>query len=173
MAPDVAIGRRVDAHVTEPVSERLDQLAYDLKHAAGLRRFGVIVDEDAIHAEQRALAGHALTEKISRPYDTTRLDQIKRRQDYVLSELTRMGTVIETCPTSNLRIGGVPTPADHPVHRFLASDVNLIIAADDPGIFDVTLADEVNWVASHGKLSEQALVNRLGDPMRFALRPLE
>ena len=66
-----------------------------------------------------------------------------------LARLAALGTVVETCPTSNLRIGAVPDAKDHPVHRFLASDVRLAIGADDPGLFDCTLADEVNWVQRH------------------------
>lgn len=173
MDPDVAIARRTDAHVAEPVSERLDQIAYDLKHAQGLSAFGVTVDVAALDRERNKLQRESAIAMVHRSYDAARNEQIRRRQDYVLAELCRMGTVIETCPTSNLRIGDVPKPAAHPVHRFLSSGVNLLIAADDPGIFDVTLADEVDWVARYTHLSEQQLLMRLGDPARFALRPLE
>ena len=173
MDPVHAVARRVDAHVSEPVSERLDQIAYDLEHAVSLREFGVSVDASQLLDERDLLQTVPSTEKVSRKYDDTRLEQARLRQQYVLDQLTKLGTVIETCPTSNLRIGDVPTAADLPVHRFLASNVNFVIAADDPGIFDVTLADEVDWVAQHSHLSEAQLAGRLGDPMRFALRPVE
>lgn len=41
-------------------------------------------------------------------YSSTRLEDVRRRQRLVLDDLVRRGTVIECCPTSNLRIGGVP-----------------------------------------------------------------
>jgi len=87
----------------------------------------------------------------------------------VLRELTRLGTVVESCPTSNSLIGGVGDPAAHPVRRLLQSDVPLVIGADDPGIFDSPLADEIDWVATHGGLSRDDLQRRLGDPRRFRL----
>jgi adenosine deaminase len=93
--------------------------------------------------------------------------EVRRRQDFVLERLAVLGTVIETCPTSNLRIGGVPSPAEHPVHRFLRSDVNLVISADDPGTFDAPLAAEVEWVLAHTGYDPTSLVERLGDPRRF------
>ena len=92
---------------------------------------------------------------------------MRRRQDFALSRLAVLGTVVETCPTSNLRIGAVPDAKDHPVHRFLASDVRLAIGADDPGLFDCTLADEVNWVQRHTGMAPDALRARLGDPRDY------
>lgn len=173
MPPEVAIGRRENAHVSESVCERLDQIAYDLHHAMGLRDAGVHVDETALQVERKQLKSLSADELVERIYTEHRLEQNRRRQNYVLAQLVQMGTVIETCPTSNLRIGGVPTPAGHPVHRFLASDVNLLIAADDPGIFDVSLANEVDWILEHCDLNESQLAKRLGDPKRFALRFVE
>ncbi|MFG0250869.1 MAG: hypothetical protein ACF8OB_18430 [Phycisphaeraceae bacterium JB051] len=173
MDPQVAIGRCDEAHVAETVSERLDQIAYDIKHAQAMQALGIQVDVEALIAERDELASQPSQSKICRVYDADRLAEIRLRQQYVLECLTALGTVIETCPTSNLRIGGVPSPAEHPVHRFLESDVNLLIAADDPGIFNVTLADEVDWVNKHSPMDQSQLLKRLGDPMRFALHALE
>ena len=55
------------------------------------------------------------------------------------------------------------------MHRFLASEVNLVIGADDPGVFDSPLAAEVDWVARHTGRTPADLVRRLGDPRRFRL----
>lgn len=106
---------------------------------------------------------------IDHPYDDARFAEVVKRQDYVLDCLLTLGTVIECCPTSNLRIGGVPDPTDHPLHRFLAHGVNLAICTDDPGNFDVTLASEIDWVLAHTGLAEPDLEQRLGDPRRFVL----
>ena len=67
-----------------------------------------------------------------------------------------------------MRLGSVPSAADHPVHRFLDSDVALVLGADDPGIFASPLAAEVDWVASTTSLTTQQLAKRLGDPRRYA-----
>lgn len=167
--PEVAVARRPDAHLAEPTGERLEQIAYDLRFRAELESFGVEVDIPALEKERRALEPLPSTARVERPYTPERLEEIRRRQDFALRCLTDMGTVIETCPTSNLRIADVPDASRHPIHRFLASAVDLAIGADDPGIFDSPLAAEVDWVAQHAGLSPADLACRLGDPRRFRL----
>jgi adenosine deaminase len=165
--PAVAVARRPKAHEAEPVNERLDQIAYDLAHQEALAAYGVAVDVVALETEREALAQRPDDELVTRPYTPEQLAAVRRRQDFVLNRLAELGTVIETCPTSNLRIGGVPSPAEHPVHRFLRSDVNLVISADDPGTFNAPLAAEVEWVLTHSGYDPASLVERLGDPRRF------
>jgi len=43
----------------------------------------------------------------------------------------------------------------------------VVIGADDPGIFDCTLADEVDWVQRHTGIEAGALQKRLGDPYLY------
>jgi hypothetical protein len=169
--PDIAIARRPDAHVSEPVHERLDQIAYDLRHREELESYGVEVPDAALARERGELEQQPSATIIDRPYTPNRLEQIRRRQTFTLDRLAERGTSIETCPTSNLRIGGVPAPEHHPIHRFLASPIDLAIGADDPGIFDSPLAAEIDWVMEHAGLSAEDLVRRLGDPYRFRLAP--
>jgi adenosine deaminase len=172
LPPHIAITRRPNAHVQELVSERLDQIAYDLTHKADLAHYGITVDTNALHTEQQSLKNKAPNDLIERTYHPQRLEDIQKRQQYVLNRLAQLGTVIETCPTSNLRIGGVPDPAHHPIHTFLKSNVNLAIGADDPGIFDSPLANEIDWVLTHTSWTEKDLAQRLGDPRRFQLGTL-
>jgi len=167
--PDVATQRRPQAHVHECVSERLDQIEYDLQHQRALRAYNVEIDEKALLTEREALRQMQPEVQIERLYSKVRFEEICRRQQFVLDRLHQLGTVIECCPTSNLRIGGVPDAKYHPVHRFLASKVNLAICTDDPGNFDITLSSEVDWVLRQTKMSADTLVQRLGDPRRFRL----
>ncbi len=167
--PDIALLRRSEAHEYELVSERLDQIAYDLIHQVALSNYGVSIDKTLLKAEMEQLKHQPSNDKLRRPYTQQRIDEVRYRQAFVLNHLTTLGTVIECCPTSNLRIGGVPEVTHHPIHRFLKSNVNLVICSDDPGNFDVTLASEINWVVENSRLSEKALVERLGDPRRFRL----
>ena len=169
--PEVAVARRPQAHEQEPVSERLAQIAYDLHHKAALEEFGVPVDDQALIQERSRLSARPGDALVCRAYDPPRLEAVRKRQDFALSRLAALGTVVETCPTSNLRIGAVPDAQDHPVHRFLASDVRLAIGADDPGLFDCTLADEVNWVQRHTGMTANALQARLGDPRDYRFGP--
>ena len=169
LPPNIAITRRPNAHVQELVSERLDQITYDLTHQIQLTQYGIPIDQNALKAEQQTLKQKAPDDLIERPYNDQRLSEIEKRQQYILNRLTQLGTVIETCPTSNLRIGGVPDPSHHPIHTFLKSNVNLTISADDPGIFDSPLANEIDWVLTHTNWTENDLAQRLGDPRRFQL----
>ena len=167
--PAVAVARRAQAHEVEPVSERLDQISYDLQRVDELSQFGVIVDEAALSAERKKLHQLSPDELVERPYDDARLEQVRRRQRFALEQMVSLGTVIECCPTSNLRIGGVPEPKHHPVYQFLKTDINLVICTDDPGGFEVTLPEEVDWVVRHGEWTQDEIVERLGDPRRFRL----
>ena len=167
--PAVAVSRRPQAHEAELVSERLDQIAYDLRFVRQLRQAGAPVDVPALQAEQRSLASLEADDWVERPYTSQRFQDIRQRQSFVLNQLTQAGTVIECCPTSNLRIGGVPDAEHHPIHRLLASRVNLCICTDDPGTFDITLASEIEWVLRHTSFTPDSLAQRLGDPRRFKL----
>ena len=167
--PEIAVTRRPHAHETEPVSERLDQIAYDLRWQRELMAYGIAVNAAQLREEQTALRKLNGDEGVERPYSPPRFHDIRRRQQFVLDQFTRLGTVIECCPTSNLRIGGVPDAAHHPIHRFLDSRVNLAICTDDPGVFDITLASEIDWVLRHTGHTPATLTRRLGNPYRFRL----
>jgi aminodeoxyfutalosine deaminase len=99
--------------------------------------------------------------------------------------LAARGTVLELCPTSNLRTGalasqldrivgaGLPRPlrgdvksplqravadyADHPLPRFLRRGIGCVLATDDPAMFGTTLTDEYRHAAAMG-LSAAELV---------------
>ena len=167
--PAIAVSRRSQAHEAELVSERLDQIQYDLHFAAQLRQKGIPVDMDELRAERRALTHLNPNDIVERPYTPQRFHDIRQRQMFVLDQLTQLGTVIECCPTSNLRIGGVPDAEHHPLHRLLSSQVNLCLCTDDPGTFDITLALEIEWVLRHTQFTPESLAVRLGDPRRFKL----
>ena len=167
--PEVAVERRPQAHESEIASERRAQIAYDLHHAGTLSGYGIVVDEAALQQESKELQQRPPDFRVRRPYTPQRLEEVRRRQDFALDCLEALGTVIESCPTSNLRIGGVPRPASHPLHRFLNSGVKLAVSADDPGIFNSPLAAEIDWVLEHAGMDAAAVVQRLGDPRRFRL----
>lgn len=146
----IALGIHPDAfgvHTrVESVAERRDQIAYDLRHAEGLRAFGVDVDVAGLRAESDRLASVGT---VTHRYDPARLAEFRRRQDFAMSRVRRSGAVIEVCPTSNRRIGDIRDPALHPVHRFLDAGLPVVISTDDPGVFGITLNDELDWVCTH------------------------
>lgn len=155
----IALGVDPDAygaHVrTESVDERRDQIAYDLRYADELADFGVHVDRSALQRELALLADHEGPLQIV--YDHRRLHEIRARQRFAMREVRRRGAVVEVCPTSNLRIGGLRDPSHHPVLRFIADGVPFVVASDDPGIFGTTLQHELAWIAEHARLDEAAM----------------
>jgi adenosine deaminase len=157
----IALGVDPDAygaHVRrESAAERLDQIAYDLRHAEELARFGVHVDCRALEREAELLAARSADEQLQIVYDHRRLHEVRARQRFAMSAVRAHGAVVEVCPTSNLRIGGLRDPQHHPVQRFLAEGVPVVVASDDPGIFGTTLRDELAWVAEHAELDAAAV----------------
>ncbi|MGP3971634.1 hypothetical protein [Streptomyces sp. 6N223] len=134
----------------EPAAERRDQIAYDLAHAAGLRAAGVLVDEAALRAELARLEeGPDEGLVVVHDYDEARLEEVRRRQRYAMARVRATGAVVEVCPTSNRRIGGIEDPAHHPVHRFLEAGLPVVVSCDDPGVFGTTLREELDWVCHH------------------------
>ncbi|HSX30883.1 MAG TPA: hypothetical protein VLE99_03115, partial [Candidatus Saccharimonadales bacterium] len=130
----------------ERVSERKDQIAYDLKHRDGLRKFGVDINDNALNDELQKLAILPEDSLVEIRYDAAAIDEVRRRQGYAIECVRATGAVVEICPTSNRRIAGITNPAYHPVHRFIAENLPVVIASDDPGMFGITLQDELDWV---------------------------
>lgn len=146
--------RYADLPYTESVEERLDQISYDLAHLESLNERGLTLDSAALEEEREALSKRPLDEKLNRTYSEDQIEALKIRQDLVIDYLTEKQICVESCPTSNFRIGMLDTPEQHPLHRFIGSSLPLALASDDPGIFNTTLMDEVAWVASEVSDSE-------------------
>jgi adenosine deaminase len=149
---------------TETGGERLDQIAYDLAHADALERHGVTVDRDALRREQASLSA---ADVVTHTYDSARLDEVARRQDFAMDRVTAAGAVVEVCPTSNRRIGDISDPEHHPVHRFLERGVPVVIGSDDPGIFGTTLAEEIDWVVHAAGLDDDARHDLVANGWRY------
>jgi adenosine deaminase len=150
----------------ESVEERLDQIDYDLEHAAGLRAHGVEIDANALLRERDDLRERPNDTRIVHRYDAARAAQVRARQAYAMACVRRTGVVVEVCPTSNLRIGGIADPLHHPVHRFLDAGVPFVVASDDPGIFDTTIRHELEWVARETGLEAGAVEDLIGRAWR-------
>jgi adenosine deaminase len=60
----------------------------------------------------------------------------------LLKYLAATGTVLEVCPTSNVRTRSVPSLAQHPLPALVDAGVQVTINSDDPPMFDTTLTKE-------------------------------
>ncbi len=131
----------------EIVSERLAQVQFELEHRAALNGAGYSVDAPALQLEKEELnmmpPGHTLPVV----YDDTRCGRLDAFQQWAMDEVRRTGAVIESCPTSNLRIANLQKADNHPLRRFLEADLSVALGGDDPGILDTTLAKEYEIVS--------------------------
>ncbi|TPV93015.1 MAG: hypothetical protein B7733_22910 [Myxococcales bacterium FL481] len=132
----------------ESPAERLDQIAYDLEHAVELRRFGVRVDIDELGRERLQRQAQSPRQSIAVHYDQDRVDQVRRRQEFAIHALRDRGTIIEVCPTSNYRIAGLTHWPQHPLPRFLAAGLRVVVGSDDPGLLGTSLRQELSLVGS-------------------------
>src|SRR5207302_383561 len=73
----------------------------------------------------------------------------------LLAELAERGTVLDVCPTSNLRTRVVTDLADHPLPRLVAAGVTCSIGTDDPAMFGTDLGAEHDIARSLGVAPQQ------------------
>ena len=138
----------------ESVEERIDQLNYDLRHRDGLMSFGVRVDVQAISKELEQLSSMAQKNLVTIEYSEQRLEEVRHRQRYAANCIKALGSVIEVCPTSNRRIGGISDAKHHPIRQFIDFGVPFVVGSDDPGIFDTTLDREIESAIAIAELPE-------------------
>ena len=151
----------------ESVAERVDQLRYDLLHLDGLAGFGVSLDADALRLELQHLQRLPPGDLVSVEYDEPRLKELRLRQRYAAHCISGLGSIIEACPTSNIRIAGITEVDHHPIRRFVEFGVPFVVGSDDPGIFDTTLAGEIDAAIAIAGLPSDSYGAVAGRSWRF------
>jgi aminodeoxyfutalosine deaminase len=68
----------------------------------------------------------------------------------LVQELRERGTVLDVCPVSNVRVGVVPSLAEHPLPKLVAAGVLCSLSTDDPPMFDTDLTAEYAAACSLG-----------------------
>jgi aminodeoxyfutalosine deaminase len=74
----------------------------------------------------------------------------------LLAEIVDRGLVLDVCPTSNLRLGGVASLEAHPLPALRAAGVLCTINTDDPAMFGTDLSREYEIAAKLGVTAEDA-----------------
>ncbi len=90
----------------------------------------------------------------------TRIDHGVRASEApeLVAELAERGTVLNTCPTSNVVLGVYPSFEAHPLPRLRDAGVRLTLGSDDPPYFGATLAGEYAVCADHFGFSDEQLI---------------
>lgn len=138
----------------EIAAERRDQLQFELDHSAELGAFGYAVDADACARELRDLRDADDRAPVAAHYDAGRLERLRVFQDWCMEQVRASGAIVESCPTSNLRIAGLGAAEHHPLPRFLRAGLAVTLGADDPGILQTNLRAEYELAASWPGVSE-------------------
>jgi adenosine deaminase len=89
----------------------------------------------------------------------------------LLDRFRERGVTLELCPTSNVRLGLVPSLLQHPLRTFLAQGVAVTINSDDPVLLGTTLSRELAAVARVHRLGPDAIVELLAAAARAAFLP--
>lgn len=78
----------------------------------------------------------------------------------LVERLARLGSHLEFCPTSNLRLGVIRAIEQLPVRQALAAGIPFSINTDDPGVFQCSMTSELELVRQAFELSdaEQRLI---------------
>ena len=145
--------------VKEPVEERIDQLNFELEHYENLKNFMDLSSKMELNLELSSLKYKK--GKIEKIYDKKFIQKCYGFQNYVMNEISKLNTVIESCPTSNERIGNITNLNDHPLKRFVKNNLKVTISTDDPGIFDITILDEYEKAQEMGiELNQLEIIRR-------------
>jgi adenosine deaminase len=64
------------------------------------------------------------------------------RDPKLIKEIRERGITIETCPTSNLRIGAVKSIKEHPIRAFIKNGIRVSVNSDDPPMFNTDINNE-------------------------------
>eukprot|EP00455_Lapot_gusevi_P054595 TRINITY_DN8780_c0_g1_i1.p1 TRINITY_DN8780_c0_g1~~TRINITY_DN8780_c0_g1_i1.p1 ORF type:complete len:487 (+),score=70.35 TRINITY_DN8780_c0_g1_i1:52-1461(+) len=150
----------------EPVSERLDQIDYDLQHEVELAAQGVSIDASHLHLEKQHLLTLPSDTLVDIPYDQRRVEELRGRQRVAADVIRQRGSVIEVCPTSN-RLIGVPPDQWHPARRFRDFGLPFLVCTDNPGLMNLTLEGEFEWLQQHLELSEAEMQSCKANGWRF------
>jgi aminodeoxyfutalosine deaminase len=108
--------------------------AFDVAREGGLGSVphaGEVAGPESVRGALHALAADRLRHGIRAIEDRT-----------LLAELADRGTVLDVCPTSNLRTRAVASLAEHPLPHLIAAGVACSVSTDDPAMFDTDLGRE-------------------------------
>jgi adenosine deaminase len=77
----------------------------------------------------------------------------------LVERLRDRGVTLELCPSSNVRLGLVPTMTAHPVRALMGSGVPVTINSDDPVLLGTSLTRELMVVAKAHRLETRHVVS--------------
>jgi len=155
MALGVEPGILLGKTTTEPVSEFKDHKAWLEAHQTHLAELGYPL---ALQTAYQTLVSRNIVDDTLYIHWTMELcNNVRTFQEALLTWVRSYEPVIEVCPTSNLRIGQLTSLEFHPLPRFLRHGLKVTISTDDPGILDISLADEEKLLLQQFRVTPEIL----------------
>ncbi len=130
----------VGGRIHEVESQTAEHLAWIRNNLGALQNFG-FGPSDYAWIKDRADA-NLENGYVAWVYDHDLIEHTTRFQTAAMGMIKTTNPVIECCPTSNIRIGQLKDANQHPLLTFLNQGLEVVVATDDPGVFDITLASE-------------------------------
>lgn len=147
-------GRRIQ----ELKTERLDTINWLINHHGRLKEHGYHSNLKDLRKEIPFINKWE-ADTIPVEADKTSIEDSRALQVAVAGVLKEEKAFIETCPTSNLRIGQITQPIFHPLKFFHEQGLNYTVCTDDPGIFNIDWTTEYEFSQQISKLAESKLKN--------------
>jgi len=124
--------------------------AFEIAHDAGLGC--------AVHAGEHA-GPESVQQALALPGVTRISHGVRAVEDpELVRRLADTGTVLETCPTSNVALGVYASYADHPFAALRDAGVAVTLGSDDPPHFGATIGGEYAVARTHFGLDDEALL---------------
>ena len=144
-----------------------DRIVWQIKEKEGHERLRYL----AKWWRYRSVLSRAWKEYVELPGDFFDEESLIRYQQYVLSDIAQKSIVIESLPTSNVRISQYRGIADHHIFRWMGvperslegdPKIMVTLGTDDPGIFATSLKGEfyhlyLSLVKNFGMLDHEAI----------------
>ena len=169
--PELYLGKKRK----EDIEECLAQLAFEVENADSLNAAGYKVNIDRIETEKQKLKieKEKKTEHwIIHEYNEKRIKALWFFQNWAMEELKKTSVIIESCPTSNLKICALASPANHPLLRFLKNNLKLVIASDDPGILDTNIEAEYQRIQKWPGITEKMIDTLKENAVRWTAKKI-
>ncbi|MEZ4741882.1 MAG: hypothetical protein R3B45_05455 [Bdellovibrionota bacterium] len=148
-----------DIQIQEPIKERIAHLSWLLEKEVFLKQHDFEFDRKQIQKELNELKQQNQSKSLSCNFlNHIEIERCKKFQDALMKDLSLKGAIIESCPSSNFRIGMIDNPDHHPLKRFIQQKIDVCISTDDPGIFAIDLEGELDLCISQLGLSKKDIL---------------
>ena len=141
--------------IFETFDESAAHLTWLRRHGHALHEYGFSRNDYGWVARQTEHSSSQ--DKTIWRYDDDLIEHTRILQQALMRMVANTGAMIECCPSSNMRIGGLREPSYHPLRNFIDHHIPVTIATDDPGIFNITLSGEEDFVRTNLGVSDQQL----------------